>query len=318
MSDLQDISIIVPAKNNRDTIGATINSVLDQDGIGEVIVCLAPSDDGTDDILRGIKDPRLRLLDDPGQGISLAMNIGIAAATGTYFSKIDADDLVPSGRFGWQRDALLRSPDLVAISGSYQAIDEKGSVIANFAEDRDAGLITPDLLQGETPTHFGTYLTRLDAIRGIGGFREWFVTAEDIDMPLRLANIGEVGFEPITSYQYRIRGSSITHNQPNVLRVFYEKNAREFALQRVRCGVDDLMQGQPPDLPTLNKVNGSDAKCPHDQIAGFLEAQSWRSFNKGQRMQGIALMSKSIKTQPKMSNGRGLMVMLLKCLRPKQ
>lgn len=242
------------------------------------------------------------------------MNIGIAAATGTFFAKIDADDLVPSGRFAWQREALLGAQNLVAICGSYQAIDEDGTVIANFAEDRDAGFITPDLLRGKTPTHFGTYLTRLDVMRAIGGFREWFVTGEDIDLPLRLANHGDVGFKPIISYQYRIRGSSITHSQPNVLRVFYEKSAREFALQRGRSGVDDLMRGHPPQLPAVNRANGIDVKSPRSQIAGFLEAQSWRHFNKGQRRDGIVSMFKSVKARPKLSNCRGLIVMLLKCL----
>lgn len=257
MKDERDISVVVFAKDNAATISATLDSLLSQEHVRDVIVCLAPSRDGTRDVIEGFSDPRVMVIEDPGQGISLAMNMGIEAATGDYFAKIDADDLVMPGRFAWQRAALIGSVDLVAVCAAFDAIDESETVISRFGRATAEGDITPELLGGKTPTHFGTYLTRMDAIRSIGGFREWFVTGEDVDLPLRLANVGNVWFKPVSAYQYRIRGDSITHVQPSVLREFYNRSARQFAKQRLKTGQDDLMAGNPPDLPLVDSRSQS-------------------------------------------------------------
>jgi glycosyltransferase involved in cell wall biosynthesis len=89
------VSIVVPCRNERDQIEATIRSVLAQespDGGFEVIVADGMSDDGTRGILQELadEDPRLRIIDNPGRIVSTGLNRAIQAARGAIVARMDA------------------------------------------------------------------------------------------------------------------------------------------------------------------------------------------------------------------------------------
>ncbi|RYH11629.1 glycosyltransferase [Tropicimonas sp. IMCC6043] len=316
MSEIQSVSVIVPSRNNAESIAETLRSFLDDTVVREAIVVDHRSTDGTVQVARDLGDPRVRVIEDDGRGISRAMNIGLAASTAPYVAKIDADDLVPRGRFAWQADFLDRTSDVMAVCGAFEAIDDAGRQLETFAATDAARDVTEEYLQQKRPTHFGAWLCRREGWEAVGGFREWFVTAEDIDMPFRLAHAGRISFEPRLSYSYRIRTGSITRTQSNTLREFYENSAIEFARQRLATGSDDLDRGTPPALPSSQSKNHTLAGS---QAAGFLTGRAWREHHKGQRIRALRTMAQSVAAAPprqRFRQIRGFLVMLAKSAVP--
>lgn len=89
------LSVVISAYNEAATIAAKLRSTLEQrypaDRL-EVLVVSDGSGDGTDDVVRACADPRVRLLrQEPRAGKSLALNRGVAAATGDVLVFTDAN-----------------------------------------------------------------------------------------------------------------------------------------------------------------------------------------------------------------------------------
>jgi glycosyltransferase involved in cell wall biosynthesis len=89
------VSVVLAARDARATIGQAIASVLGQTlGDLELVVVDDGSVDGTGDLLRGVDDPRLRVVrNDEALGLAGALNVGLGEARGRYVARLDADDV---------------------------------------------------------------------------------------------------------------------------------------------------------------------------------------------------------------------------------
>ena len=88
------VSVIIPAYNASETVGAAIDSVLagSYDDV-EVVVCNDASTDDTAAVVEAHPDPRVRLIEAPRNGgPATARNLARAAATGELLAFLDADD----------------------------------------------------------------------------------------------------------------------------------------------------------------------------------------------------------------------------------
>lgn len=86
------ISILLPVYNAQETISRAINSALDQHGIEiEVIVVNDGSTDDTAHYLKGWPEG-VRVITRENGGLVAALNTALAAATGEYCIRLDADD----------------------------------------------------------------------------------------------------------------------------------------------------------------------------------------------------------------------------------
>jgi succinoglycan biosynthesis protein ExoO len=95
-----DVSIIVPVWNGAAFIRDAIQSALAQHGVAvEVVIVDDCSTDDTVEVVRGIDDPRVLLIEqDRNGGPGQARNAGFAAATGTWIAVLDADDAMEPHR----------------------------------------------------------------------------------------------------------------------------------------------------------------------------------------------------------------------------
>lgn len=93
-----EISVIVPLYNKRDSIGLTIKSILCQTFENfELIIVDDGSTDNSLDVVRTIKDSRIRIIKQENGGPSRARNTGIMNAVTNWLYFIDADDeMLPS------------------------------------------------------------------------------------------------------------------------------------------------------------------------------------------------------------------------------
>jgi glycosyltransferase involved in cell wall biosynthesis len=139
MSDeaLPFVSIIIPIRNEVDFIEQTLRSVLNNvypaDKI-EVLVVDGMSIDGTREIVEKLskEDSRVRMLDNPGRIVPIAMNIGLKASRGDLFTiigghaKIAPDFIVKSVR------CLAEHSDAWIVGGYIETVSDSfiGRVIA--------------------------------------------------------------------------------------------------------------------------------------------------------------------------------------------
>jgi glycosyltransferase involved in cell wall biosynthesis len=289
------VSIIIPMRNAEPFVRAAIESVLAQRDVElEVIVIDDGSTDQSAEVVRGMGDPRVRLIPGPQKGISAAFNAGLATAAGELLARCDADDLYPPGRLAWQLAFLLEHPEFGAVSGSFATTDSRGKTIEQ-KQDAHAGEVTDELRAGRGRSHVCAYLFRTQLLRDLGGCREFFVTAEDVDLQLRLAEITRIWHDSRPAYLYRLHDASITHVQRAAERSFYEQAARRFQEQRLSRGKDDLQLGQAPSPPT------SDASAPvsaKQQIQNLLLGQAWAAHGAGAKCEAIKLGARAWMASP--------------------
>ena len=139
MNRLPKISIVTVVFNDRDHIGRTIDSVINQtyEHI-EYIIVDGKSTDGTLDVISG-HDQIDVVISEPDSGLYDAMNKGLKAATGDYIWYLNSGDQVYSGETVERMvEGLEVFPDI--IYGGTMIIDEEQREIG------DRRLKTPDPL----------------------------------------------------------------------------------------------------------------------------------------------------------------------------
>ena len=93
------VSIIVPVYNTEKYIRECLDSLTQQSY--SHIEIIAVDDGSTDNSLcllkeLSVKDNRLKVSSQPNQGVSVARNLALSKATGTYVMFVDADDWIDS------------------------------------------------------------------------------------------------------------------------------------------------------------------------------------------------------------------------------
>jgi glycosyltransferase involved in cell wall biosynthesis len=109
------ISVVIPAYNAAQYIGDAVEAALSQthDDL-EVIVVDDGSQDSTAEVVNGISDSRVKLLQQPNAGQSAAINNGVARSKGNYIKLLDADDWMNPEHIAAQLEVLDGSDDIIA------------------------------------------------------------------------------------------------------------------------------------------------------------------------------------------------------------
>jgi CDP-glycerol glycerophosphotransferase len=97
LSDAPRVSVIIPVYNTAPWLDECLNSVVNQTLRDIQIICVNDgSTDNSPDILRNhaAADPRIVVIDQENQGLSVARNVGLEIATGEYIHFLDSDDVL--------------------------------------------------------------------------------------------------------------------------------------------------------------------------------------------------------------------------------
>jgi len=112
LDNIGNISVVIPTYNRRQTIGRSIDSVLNQTLFpSEIIVVDDGSTDGTSDYIQS-NFPSIKLLSQPNKGVSAARNMGIKSADANWIALLDSDDEWFSQKLEKQVLALSQNPDV--------------------------------------------------------------------------------------------------------------------------------------------------------------------------------------------------------------
>lgn len=280
------VSVIMPMRNAEAYVAQAIESILCQSFQNlELIVIDDQSTDQSRKIVESVlhNDSRIKLINGSAQGIAAAKNTGLHHASGKFVMFCDADDLYAKTCIETAMNWLASNSDVGAVCAQFALMDCNGGNIVNLDSGECSCDITEELLSGKTRTHLCTFTIRREFIEMIGGFREFFVSAEDIDFQLRLAEVCKVFHIPNIVYFYRLHNSSIVHTQASSKRKFFEDSARLFRKQRQQKGADSLQLGCPPDIPVEFGLP-VDAKA---QLQGALIGTAWRLHKQGKKLEAI-------------------------------
>ncbi len=199
------VSVLIPVFERRELVAAAIQSALapDVDGL-EVVAVDNHSQDGTWEVLQGLKDPRLRCLrNDSNLGLFGNHNRCAAEATGEYVLFLGSDDRLEPGFLKHALAQLDAAPQAVLLSSRGRLIDREGrsqgTIADGFAPGRYQGASVPaawfwhSVHYGENPLNYPSGVVfRASALRAALPFREDLGAPADIDLFLRVLRHGDL------------------------------------------------------------------------------------------------------------------------------
>jgi glycosyltransferase involved in cell wall biosynthesis len=185
------VSVIIPAYNQADFLGAAIASVLEQSYSNvEAIVVDDVSPDHTADVVRSFNDPRLHyIVHDRNRMLAAARNTGMRAARGEIFALLDADDYFDKKKIAMHVEFLRQNPDVgVSYNGRYD-LQCRGEAVRNIVRV-PATVLLRDLVLG-FPFNPSDMVLRREWAFAVDLFDESYIHfSEDLDINCRLALAG--------------------------------------------------------------------------------------------------------------------------------
>lgn len=201
------ISVLMPAYNAERYVAEAVQSILDQTFTDFEFLIV---DDGSTDSTRAIlersaaRDARIQLVSRPNTGYLVALNEMIARARGEFLARMDADDIAEPQRFERQMSYLAEHPDCVLVGSRVLIIDPDGDPLrimgdALSHEEIDSAMLAA---RGQMVYH-PSVIVRKRAMERVGGYREEYLYVEDLDVFLKLAEIGRIAnlAEPLLRYR---------------------------------------------------------------------------------------------------------------------
>jgi glycosyltransferase involved in cell wall biosynthesis len=211
------ISVILACYNTERYIASAVRSILAQTFRDfELILIDDGSTDGSSGICKQLaaQDSRIKLVARPNKGLTKSLNEGVSLATAPLIARMDADDLSMPTRFEKQVGYLDALPECVCVGSRVTLIDPYGSPISVTDHKLTHEEIDADLMKGIgwSIVHPAAMM-RTDAVRKVGGYREQFKTSQDLDLWLRLAEIGKLANLEEPLVQYRQHFESVAFNK---------------------------------------------------------------------------------------------------------
>jgi glycosyltransferase involved in cell wall biosynthesis len=217
---MPSVDVVVPCYNYGHYLAACVRSVLDQDGVSvRVLILDDASSDDSETVGRALAaaDSRVQYRRHAtNHGHIATFNEGIDWAGGEYFLLISADDLLVPGSLR-RATALMENDPAVAMTfGRVIFIDDDGKPV----RDRPCTRARPVMSGLEfwqlccatagnvvwTPSA----VVRTAVQRAIGGYRADLPHAGDLEMWLRFAAHGKVGYVAEVQGLYRVHGQNMS------------------------------------------------------------------------------------------------------------
>ncbi|HEY6799764.1 MAG TPA: glycosyltransferase family 2 protein [Agromyces sp.] len=214
-SPLVGVSYVMPVLNDVTHVRAAVESILAQDYVGpvEVLIALAPSIDGTSELVADLasRDARVRVLENDVGSTPAGLNIGIRAAQFPVVVRVDSHSMLPTDYARIAVETLERT-----------GADNVGGIMAARGEtpfERAVALAyTTKVGLGGSAFHVGgdegpadtVYLGvfRRAALQRVGLFDETIKRGQDWELNRRLRETGgTVWFTPALGVTYRPRST---------------------------------------------------------------------------------------------------------------
>jgi glycosyltransferase involved in cell wall biosynthesis len=237
------VSVLMPVYNAGRFLPAALESILAQTVADFELIAI---DDGSRDGSAGVlqdfaaRDPRIRVFSQENRGIVATLNRALELARAPLVARMDADDLSRPDRFAKQISYLRQHPEVAAVSGAMDVIDDGGAYLRTDVFPTLPGAIESELIHRNCFCH-APVMARTAALRSVGGYRRNVQYAEDYDLWLRLSEVARLASLPDVLYSVRMHPVTISarHTAAQELAVL----AARGAARRRRAGKADPLGG---------------------------------------------------------------------------
>lgn len=210
------VSVVLPVFNGGIYLDDAIASIRNQTFHNFELIIL--NDGSTDESITVIKkhaasDPRIVVVDRENKGLVATLNEGVMLAKADLIARMDADDIALTDRLRTQYEYMRNNSNVVAAGTAYVLMDEESNLIRNFLPRTDNVVLQQQALQRSTPISHPTAIFRRNTFLSIGGYREEAMLAEDLDLWLRMGEVGDIGNVKDILLKYRQHAASLSESK---------------------------------------------------------------------------------------------------------
>lgn len=189
MSTKKKVTLLMCVYNGEEFVEETIQSVLNQCYRDyEFVIINDGSNDKTEEILEKYqkKYDNFIVINQDNKGLVRSLNIGLENASGEYIARIDADDLIVSGRLEKQVAFMEQHKDTAVIGTNHILINSSGRELSysSFGYLSTEGCLSK-LREGTSPFAHSSWFIRKSAMLYLNGYDEFYSMAEDYEFLLR-------------------------------------------------------------------------------------------------------------------------------------
>lgn len=238
--------------NSEATVGQAVDSVLAQSCADfRFVIYDDASSDGTAEILKAYRDPRIDLhLLPHNRGLSSNLHEGVAQATTPFIARIDADDIALPERLEEQLGFMKARPEIDVLgSDVYFFRDDGRDVLGRQPESHEE--IAAALFFGFTMLHPTVMLRRSALLQGSWNYNPRFRYSQDFDLWARM--IAYHRFANLPKPLMRLR-----HHSGQISQAKRRRQQRFSSLIRARQILHVLPDAQRHEIQALTKAARGD------------------------------------------------------------
>jgi succinoglycan biosynthesis protein ExoA len=212
--ELPSVSIVIPVRNEADSIASTLDSCLNQRYAGtiEVVVADAMSDDGTRDVVEhfGLTHA-VRLVDNAALTTPAGLNLAIESSDVAVIVRCDAHSVLPPD---YVKNAvrILAETDAGNVGGIQKAVGSTpmsrgiAAAMTNLLGVGDARFHRGGSAGPADTVYLGVFPRTV--LEELGGYDESLIRNQDYELNVRIRKVGySVWFDPTLEVEYAPRSS---------------------------------------------------------------------------------------------------------------
>jgi glycosyltransferase involved in cell wall biosynthesis len=210
------ISVVLPVYNGASELAETIESILGQsEDDFELIAVDDGSTDATPEILGAYasRDSRVRVVRQPNGGLTRALIRGCDTVQAALIARQDCGDISRPERLRRMLGLFGARATCVVAAGECEFVGPGGETLytTNHAtKNLRAALLRARIDDIVSLPAGAAAVMRTEAYRRAGGYRAEFYFAQDVDLWIRMAGLGEVSVDPEVLYDVRVGVGTIS------------------------------------------------------------------------------------------------------------
>ena len=184
------VTVLMAVFNGEGLLNRAVDSVLSQSFREfEFIIINDASTDRSREVILSYNDPRIRLIDNPGNaGLTRSLNLGLKEARGEFIARMDVDDICLPGRLDAQVSALKSSRADICFCNCL-FVDRESGREWRWVPKKGSLLRWRSLFENSFGVHPAA-MFRKNRIAEIGGYDSEFRYSQDYDLWSRCAELG--------------------------------------------------------------------------------------------------------------------------------
>ena len=234
------VSIVCAYYNREDHVTDSIKSLLDQTYENfEIIVVNDGSTDSTLQKLEEFKDKRLKIITQENAGFTKAILNAIDNADGEYLAIHGSGDTCHAERIAKQVDVLQNKEEVGIVACHVE--DDSNTGDFTYTLQIPNGLPLTETLMRQNIFEHGAVMLRRSVYEKVGGYRPFFIYAQDHDLWLRMSTVCDYHIVEEVLYRRFRRDDGVSRNtQKLLIQTYLVKFAAYCLREKLDTGIDPL------------------------------------------------------------------------------